>query len=511
MWRTLLLIVILGCRKSDPDTLASEKPKKPKLARCVAEKKGKDLTIAPHCDVAWTTKFELGPGERLTIGAGSRVNFSAEGRIDALGGTIVARATAEEPITFASTEPGAAVTLDNADAVETNPTSAFAHVLFDRVSLVVRRNRARVELADLKFSGQKLALSIADAADIVSAKRLSFSKTDTDVEAPAAAIARIEDSTFAGSLRLNAVSVGNVTLPRAKTFVIGNLGVEDGTLTFPDGAVVRVQRAGSLSTTTRDGKSGALVASNVRFTSDADPPKAGDWSGLDLHAPGTKLDGCTIEHAGSGLHTAIRIFGDPGKTTIANTTFRNNLQEGIEAESCSAFEDAAQHNTAPAGTLCRIAAPVAVDSVGLLGVIGGQPAGGLNAPISFGHGSGAGTGGPGAGAGAGAASSRIVEKSASSTPGLPPEVIKRIVRANFLRLRACYDSARKTDPSLQGTVEVKFIISKTGEVTSAIATPGTLKSTSAATCIAGVLKTLSFPEPEGKIVSVSMTHEYSPP
>ena len=84
---------------------------------------------------------------------------------------------------------------------------------------------------------------------------------------------------------------------------------------------------------------------------------------------------------------------------------------------------------------------------------------------------------------------------------LPPEVIQRIVRRNFGKLRLCYDTALGKDPLLSGRVTTSFTIDTGG----AIKDP---KSTSEITdkdllaCFDRAFRTLSFPAPEGGVVKV---------
>ncbi len=50
---------------------------------------------------------------------------------------------------------------------------------------------------------------------------------------------------------------------------------------------------------------------------------------------------------------------------------------------------------------------------------------------------------------------------------LPPEVISRIVRHNFGRFRLCYENGLRINPNLQGKVTTKFVIDRSGAVSSA--------------------------------------------
>lgn len=85
---------------------------------------------------------------------------------------------------------------------------------------------------------------------------------------------------------------------------------------------------------------------------------------------------------------------------------------------------------------------------------------------------------------------------------LPPEVVQRIVRQNFGRLRACYEAALRIHPTLRGRVVVDFTIGTRGEVTR-VAAGGDLPHQPTITCVSRAFHGLTFPQPEGGIVKVS--------
>jgi hypothetical protein len=67
---------------------------------------------------------------------------------------------------------------------------------------------------------------------------------------------------------------------------------------------------------------------------------------------------------------------------------------------------------------------------------------------------------------------------------LPPEAVRRTVRASFGRLRACYEAGLLRNPDLEGRVSVKFVIGRDGEV--ALASPWadtTLPDLAVAQCV----------------------------
>lgn len=127
---------------------------------------------------------------------------------------------------------------------------------------------------------------------------------------------------------------------------------------------------------------------------------------------------------------------------------------------------------------------------------------------TIGHGAGTGTGqGFGSGHGRLAGSHRAVapkvRMGATSVSGrLPPEVIQRIVRQNFGRFRLCYENGLRNNPNLQGRVSVRFVIGRDGSVSQVANGGSDLADPAAVSCIVRAFGGLSFPQPEGGIVTV---------
>lgn len=86
---------------------------------------------------------------------------------------------------------------------------------------------------------------------------------------------------------------------------------------------------------------------------------------------------------------------------------------------------------------------------------------------------------------------------------LPPEVISRIVRASMARMRLCYESALSSNPNLQGTVTTKFVIDRSGAVSSASDGGSTLPDRAVVQCVNRAFSGMSFPQPEGGVVTVT--------
>jgi len=158
--------------------------------------------------------------------------------------------------------------------------------------------------------------------------------------------------------------------------------------------------------------------------------------------------------------------------------------------------------------------------LGLNGV--GEGGGGRGEGIGLGNigtiGHGAGTGsGQGIGSGHGrlggghAVKAPSIREGATSVNGrLPPEVIQRIVRQNFGRFRLCYENGLRNNPNLQGRVAVKFVIDRSGAVASAANGGSDLPDGAVVQCIVRAFGNLSFPQPEGGVVTVVYPVVFNP-
>jgi hypothetical protein len=93
---------------------------------------------------------------------------------------------------------------------------------------------------------------------------------------------------------------------------------------------------------------------------------------------------------------------------------------------------------------------------------------------------------------------------------LPPEAIQRIVRQNFGRFRACYEAGLVRNPALSGTVTTRFVIDRAGAVASAVDGGSSLPDPAVAGCVVRAFSGVSFPQPEGGIVTVSYPISFSP-
>ncbi len=80
---------------------------------------------------------------------------------------------------------------------------------------------------------------------------------------------------------------------------------------------------------------------------------------------------------------------------------------------------------------------------------------------------------------------------------LDKEIIRRVVRQHRNEIRYCYEKQLQKNPKLSGEVKVKFIISGTGSVMSAVVSDSTLKNSKVQQCMTKKIRRWVFPEPKG--------------
>jgi MYXO-CTERM domain-containing protein len=106
------------------------------------------------------------------------------------------------------------------------------------------------------------------------------------------------------------------------------------------------------------------------------------------------------------------------------------------------------------------------------------------------------------GAGGAVGGTPIVRMESTTVTGrLPPEVVQRIVRQSFGQFRLCYEKGLSKAPTLQGRVAVRFVIGRDGSVSTAAAAGGDFPDPEVASCVTRAIHQLSFPQPEGGIVT----------
>jgi Ca-activated chloride channel family protein len=162
-------------------------------------------------------------------------------------------------------------------------------------------------------------------------------------------------------------------------------------------------------------------------------------------------------------------------------------------------------------------APLLKDSIGDafgaggLGLSGvGQGGGGQGFGMGLGSGEGFGAG-HGRLSGSHRSDPPKVRMGATSVSGrLPPEVIQRIVRQNFGRFRLCYENGLRNNFNLQGRVTVRFVIDRAGAVSSVSNGGSDMPDNGVVSCVMRAFWGLSFPQPEGGIVTVTYPIMFSP-
>ncbi|WP_170319400.1 AgmX/PglI C-terminal domain-containing protein [Polyangium spumosum] len=145
--------------------------------------------------------------------------------------------------------------------------------------------------------------------------------------------------------------------------------------------------------------------------------------------------------------------------------------------------------------------------LGLSGI--GEGGGGLGQGFGASHGR-IGTLGGGAAAPSWNGSPAVRMGAASVSGRLPPEIIQRIVRRNFGRFRLCYERGLRTNPDLSGRVAVRFVIGRDGSVVNVANGGSDLPNAEVVTCVVRAFQGLSFPQPEGGIVTVNYPILFSP-
>lgn len=85
----------------------------------------------------------------------------------------------------------------------------------------------------------------------------------------------------------------------------------------------------------------------------------------------------------------------------------------------------------------------------------------------------------------------------TTTGGLSRNDIRRVVRRNLAQVRHCYQQQLQNRPDLEGRIGVRFIVSPTGAVTTAVVQQDTVGGSQVGQCVAGKVRQWSFPRSEG--------------
>jgi len=93
---------------------------------------------------------------------------------------------------------------------------------------------------------------------------------------------------------------------------------------------------------------------------------------------------------------------------------------------------------------------------------------------------------------------------------LAPEIIQRVVRAHFGAFRKCYEEGLGRNPNLTGRVAVKFVIDRSGAVSSAEDSRSDMPDRVVVDCVLSHYRELVFPKPDGGIVTVVYPIQFNP-
>jgi hypothetical protein len=83
---------------------------------------------------------------------------------------------------------------------------------------------------------------------------------------------------------------------------------------------------------------------------------------------------------------------------------------------------------------------------------------------------------------------------AKASGGLDKAIIRRYIKRNIDKISYCYEKQLLAQPSIAGTVKIQFFIAPDGSVTTST---GAGFSNEVANCVAGVIKHIEFPRPDG--------------
>ncbi len=81
-------------------------------------------------------------------------------------------------------------------------------------------------------------------------------------------------------------------------------------------------------------------------------------------------------------------------------------------------------------------------------------------------------------------------------PSIPRSEIQRVIREATGQVRYCYERALAREPTLEGTVRVRFVIAPDGSVTSASVTSSTVGKPDMEECVLQRVRALAFPPPD---------------
>jgi len=95
---------------------------------------------------------------------------------------------------------------------------------------------------------------------------------------------------------------------------------------------------------------------------------------------------------------------------------------------------------------------------------------------------------------------------------LDKEVIRREMQRHSAEVRTCANVALDAGTTAHGKLTVRFVISKTGEVSESTVTSSTLENPALEKCVADVIRKATFPAPAGGgVVTVNYPYVFKAP
>lgn len=82
-----------------------------------------------------------------------------------------------------------------------------------------------------------------------------------------------------------------------------------------------------------------------------------------------------------------------------------------------------------------------------------------------------------------------------------PDAIRGVAERRFGAVRECYDASLAKDPKVQGVVAVKVQLDQNGAITDVSDGGSDVTDKDLVTCVLGVFRGLTFPRPEGGVVT----------
>ncbi|HUT78727.1 MAG TPA: AgmX/PglI C-terminal domain-containing protein, partial [Polyangia bacterium] len=87
---------------------------------------------------------------------------------------------------------------------------------------------------------------------------------------------------------------------------------------------------------------------------------------------------------------------------------------------------------------------------------------------------------------------------------IPKDAIRRIVQRHMNEMKFCYERALAGRPDLEGRISVKFVITGSGGVQTAVIENSSVGNAAMEQCVVGAVRRWTFPKPaDGGVVIVS--------